>query len=105
MSQWTCTTYVHFHGTPAGYLQEETSLKANLKTFVTLALFSKCKFIMCESQLDRGGKIAEKLMKTMKVALNHRNCFWDKNCSSVNSILRVKRVNVMVQLKEGFFRK
>jgi hypothetical protein len=93
------------HLKTAGYLQEETSLKANLKTYVTLTLFSKCKFITCESQLDRGGRIAEKLMNTMKVALNHRDCFWEKNRSSINNILRVKRNNVMVQLKEGFFRK
>jgi hypothetical protein len=93
------------HLKTAGYLQEEPSLKANLKTFITLTLFSKCKFIMCESQLDRGGKIAEKLMNTIKVALNHRDCFWDKNPSSVNNILSVKRNNVIMQLKEGFFRK
>jgi hypothetical protein len=93
------------HLRTAGYLQEKASLKASLKTYVTQTLFCKLKFITSETMLDLNGKIAEKLMNTMKVAENHRESFWDKNRSSINNMLRIKRNNVMVQLKEGFFRK
>ena len=93
------------HLVQLGNLQRPSDLKASLKRFVTTTLFSKLKFITSESQLDCNGKIAEKLMKRMQVLENNRGSFWEIHCSYINGWLRVKRNNIIMQLKETFIRK
>ena len=93
------------HMMQSGNLQSQADVKANLKRYVTSTLFSKLKFITSESQLDRNGKIADKLMNKMQVMEKYRDSFWDRNRAYINGWVRVKRNNIIMQIKETFMRK
>ena len=93
------------HLRETGNMQDPIVLKELVRRNVTLTLFSKLKFITNESQLDRNGKIAERIMRDMNVRDGNKEGFWEVHRKFINGWLRVKRNNVITTLKDSFISK
>lgn len=89
----------------SGNMQDPKFLEEYLRRHVTQTLFCKLKFITSESQLDHGGKIAERIMSSLRIVDSKKKSFWDTHRSFINGWLRVKRNNVILQVKDAFFSK
>ena len=93
------------HLRETGNMQDPKILKELVRQNVTLTLFSKLKFITNESQLDRNGKIAERIMRDMNIRDGNKEGFWEVHRKFINGLLRVKRNNVIMKLKYSFISK
>lgn len=76
-----------------------------LREYVYGKLWKKVKFILCETELDLNGKLAQKILKDLKVKDKYRESYWSRNRNKVQKMINQKRNNTIGALKKEFIRK
>lgn len=76
-----------------------------LREYVYSTLWSKVKFVLCDSELDYEGKIARSVMKGVTVDAVLTRVYWARNRQKVLKWINQKRNNTIGAVKREFTRK
>jgi hypothetical protein len=76
-----------------------------LREYVYGKLWKKVKFILCETELDLNGKLAQKILHDLKVKEKYKESYWARNRHKVQKMINQKRNNTIGALKKEFIRK
>jgi hypothetical protein len=76
-----------------------------LREYVYGKLWKKVKFILCETELDLNGKLAQKILNDLKVKDKYKESYWARNQCKVQKMINQKRNNTIGALKKEFIRK
>lgn len=76
-----------------------------LREYIYSKLWSKVKFILCDTELDFHGKIARKVMKDVCIAEEKKQEYWSRNRQKVLKWINQKRNNTIGAVKREFLRK
>lgn len=88
-----------------GKIQSVKSEELVLREHVYCSLWSKVKFVLCDSELDFGGKIARSIMKGVRIDPDFRDEYWARNRQKVLKWINQKRNNTIGAVKREFMRK
>lgn len=76
-----------------------------LREYIYTKLWSRVKFVLCDSELDSDGKLAKKVMKGVQVDDQIRQEYWARNRHKVLKWINQKRNNTIGAVKREFLRK
>lgn len=88
-----------------GKVQTHSGEDLVLREYVYGTLWKKVKFVLCETELDLNGKLAQKILKDLKVKDKYKESYWARNRNKVQKLINQKRNNTIGALKKEFIRK
>lgn len=87
-----------------GKIQSLKGEELVLREFIYTKLWSKVKFVLCDSELDYKGKLAKKVMRGVSVDEGLRGEYWARNRHKVLKWINQKRNNTIGAVKREFLR-
>lgn len=88
-----------------GKVQTNKGEELVLREYVYSSLWSKVKFVLCDSELDFEGALARKVMKDVCVTKSMEREYWLRNRNKVLKFINQKRNNTIGAVKREFIRK